>query len=175
MTLWFERKEYYSALSNSFCVTISVSLPARRPTLLYPDSFQSMIGWVDSQTREILKCYMFRSLIKKKGGNNEPRKATLIKVKDYYPSSSPPKRWFGGCLCILVCKLRCYCIKNQDGWQRGTRETTHWKMEGFHSGTLSSVQFSCSVMSDSSRPHGLQYSRLSCPSPTLRAYSNSCP
>ena len=37
------------------------------------------------------------------------------------------------------------------------------------------VQFSCSVMSDSLRPHGLQHNRLPCPSPTPRAYSNSCP
>ena len=37
------------------------------------------------------------------------------------------------------------------------------------------VQFSCSVMSDSLRPQGLQHARLPCPSPTLRAYSNSCP
>ena len=33
-------------------------------------------------------------------------------------------------------------------------------------------QFS-SVMSDSLRPHGLQHARPPCPSPTLRAYSNS--
>ena len=30
-------------------------------------------------------------------------------------------------------------------------------------------------MSDSLLPHWLQYARLPCPSPTLRAYSNSCP
>ena len=36
-----------------------------------------------------------------------------------------------------------------------------------------SVQFSCSVMSDSLRPHGLQHSRLPCPSPSPRACSNS--
>ena len=30
-------------------------------------------------------------------------------------------------------------------------------------------------MSDSLRPHGLQHARLPCPSPTPRAYSNSCP
>ena len=38
-----------------------------------------------------------------------------------------------------------------------------------------SVQFSCSVMSNSLRPHGLQHTRPSCPSPTPRAYSNSRP
>ena len=40
---------------------------------------------------------------------------------------------------------------------------------------FSSVQFSCSVVSDSSQPHGLQHSRLPCPSSTPGAYSNSCP
>ena len=38
-----------------------------------------------------------------------------------------------------------------------------------------STQFSRSVMSDSLQPHGLQHSRLPCPPPTPRAYSNSCP
>ena len=38
-----------------------------------------------------------------------------------------------------------------------------------------SVQFSCSVMSDSLRPHELQHARPPCPSPTARVYSNSCP
>ena len=37
------------------------------------------------------------------------------------------------------------------------------------------VQFSCSIVSSSLRPHGLQHARLSCPSPTSRAGSNSCP
>ena len=36
-------------------------------------------------------------------------------------------------------------------------------------------QFSCSVMSDSLRPHGLQHARPPCPSPTPRVYPNSCP
>ena len=37
------------------------------------------------------------------------------------------------------------------------------------------VQFSHSVVSDSLRPQGLQHTRLPCPSPTLKACSNSCP
>ena len=40
---------------------------------------------------------------------------------------------------------------------------------------ISSVQFSCSVVSNSLRPHGLQHTKPPCPSPTPRAYSNSCP
>ena len=38
-----------------------------------------------------------------------------------------------------------------------------------------SVQFSCSVISDSLRPHELQHTRPPCPSPTPGVYSNSCP
>ena len=38
-----------------------------------------------------------------------------------------------------------------------------------------SVQFSCSVMSDSLRPHELQHARPPCPLPTPGVYSNSCP
>ena len=40
-------------------------------------------------------------------------------------------------------------------------------------GSISSVQFSHSVMSYSLWPHGLWHARLPCPSPTPRAYSNS--
>ena len=40
---------------------------------------------------------------------------------------------------------------------------------------LSSVQFSHSVVSDSLRPHELQYARPPCPSPTPGVYSNPCP
>ena len=35
--------------------------------------------------------------------------------------------------------------------------------------------FRCSVISNSLWPHGLQHSRLPCPSPSPRACSNSCP
>ena len=39
----------------------------------------------------------------------------------------------------------------------------------------SAVQFNCSVMSNSLRPHGLQHARSPCPSPTPGVYPNSCP
>ena len=38
-----------------------------------------------------------------------------------------------------------------------------------------SVQFSHSVMSDSLQPHGLQHTRLPCPSPAPGSCSNACP
>ena len=39
---------------------------------------------------------------------------------------------------------------------------------------MHSVQFSCSVMSDSLRPHESQYVRPPCPSPTPGVHPNSC-
>jgi len=42
-------------------------------------------------------------------------------------------------------------------------------------GKFLSVQFNCSGMSNSLWLHGLQHTRLCCPSPTPRACSNSCP
>ena len=38
-----------------------------------------------------------------------------------------------------------------------------------------SLPFSCSVVSDSLRPYGLQHTRPPCPSPSPEVYSNSCP
>ena len=54
-------------------------------------------------------------------------------------------------------------------WGRRVRhDWTNW----VH--THVSVQFSRSVMSDSSRPHELQHARPPCPSPTPGVHSNSC-
>ena len=52
-----------------------------------------------------------------------------------------------------------------------------WKLLGMRSFILEvrSVQFSHSVVSNSLPPHGLQHTRLPCPSPTPGAYSNSHP
>ena len=61
----------------------------------------------------------------------------------------------------------------------------NWKGEICRNGDLemciasinpfSPVQFSTSIVSDSLWPHGLQHTRLPSPSPTPKAYSNSCP
>ena len=40
---------------------------------------------------------------------------------------------------------------------------------------LSSVQFSCSVMSDSLQPHESQHTRPPCPSPTAGVHTHPCP
>ena len=51
-----------------------------------------------------------------------------------------------------------------------------YRLEGIlHTILLSSVQFSCSVMSNSLWPHESQHTRPPCPSPTPGVYSNSYP
>ena len=47
--------------------------------------------------------------------------------------------------------------------------------QGQREATLLSIQFSCSVVSDSLRPHELQHTRPPCPSPTPRVHPNPCP
>ena len=49
------------------------------------------------------------------------------------------------------------------------------KMKSWLCVDTSSVQFSCSVVSDSLRPHEPQHARPPCPSPTPAVYPNSCP
>ena len=44
-----------------------------------------------------------------------------------------------------------------------------------HPWIASYLQFRCLVVSNSLQSHGLQHTRLSCPSPTPRACSDSCP
>ena len=56
----------------------------------------------------------------------------------------------------------------------------HWVLQlqkgtESRSSMLLELQFSCSVVSNSLWPHGLQHTSLPCPSPTPGAYSNSCP
>ena len=50
----------------------------------------------------------------------------------------------------------------------GEKRSRTWKL-------FQSVQLSHSFVFDSVWPHGLQHTRLPCPSPTLGACSNSCP
>ena len=58
-----------------------------------------------------------------------------------------------------------------EDWKWGCREgSEHLGRKG-----PQSIQFSRPVGSHSLQPHGLQHTRLPCPSPIPRAYSNSCP
>ena len=62
-------------------------------------------------------------------------------------------------------------IKDRNGMDLTNQKILRWGSKN----SKSSVQFSCSVMSDSFRPHELQHARLPYPSPTPGIYSNSCP
>ena len=66
------------------------------------------------------------------------------------------------------------CAQKTIRWWKKLRKTqTDWKIHPVFE--FSSVQFSHSVLSDSLRPHESQHARPPCPSPTPRAYTNSCP
>ena len=58
-------------------------------------------------------------------------------------------------------------------WGHKESDTTEWLTYPKNK-TIISIQFSCSVMSDSLWPHGLQHTRPPCPSPTPGVYPNSC-
>ena len=49
------------------------------------------------------------------------------------------------------------------------------KVVYMYNGIFSSVEFICSVVSDSLRPHESQHARSPCPSPAPRVHSDSCP
>ena len=62
------------------------------------------------------------------------------------------------------------CSVGEDSWSPlDSKEIQPVNPEG------NSVQFSCSVMSDSLWPHGLQHARPPCPTPAPGLYTNSCP
>ena len=55
------------------------------------------------------------------------------------------------------------------------REGNNTRTVGSLGDIFTSVQFSCSVVSDSLWPHGPQHDKPPCPSPTPGVYPNSCP
>ena len=87
-------------------------------------------------------------------------------LKDWCWSSNTLATWCK----VLTHWKRPWCWGKMGGRRRRGKQRIRWL------DVISiSYQFSCSVLSNSSRSHGLQHARLPCPSPTPRAYSNSCP
>ena len=67
-------------------------------------------------------------------------------------------------------------IKNGESFSKGFQLPLPRSIgEVTMAGQFSSVQFSCSVVSDSLWPHESQHTRPPCPSPTSGVYPNSCP
>ena len=83
----------------------------------------------------------------------QARKLEWVAIS-FFRGSSQPKDW-----------THAFCISRQILYHWATREALS------ASSSSSSVAQSCLTL----WPHGLQYTRLLCPSPTPRAYSNSCP
>ena len=109
------------------------------------------------------------------------------------------------CACVHVCVHVCVCVRTRAQmcvcvcvgvceWESGwvvlqESDTTQQLNHHYHLSkeyhqhhivrrmgqNIYSVQFSCTVVSDSLQPHGLQHARLPCPSPAPGVYSNSCP
>ena len=84
------------------------------------------------------------------------------------------------CFVVVVTELLCPLLATP--WtaahQVPLSSTISWSLLKFvsiESICFSSVQFSCSVVSDSLRPHGLQHARPPCSLPTHGVCSNSCP
>ena len=65
---------------------------------------------------------------------------------------------------LFTAEFRCRRIKNMPNWS-----VQFWQR------AFSSAQFSCSVVSDSLRPHEPQHARPPYPSPTPRIHPNTCP
>ena len=63
----------------------------------------------------------------------------------------------------------CSTVSPRDTWPRTPRGREQLLPQAW------SVQFSCSIVSHSLRPHGLQHASSPCPSPSPRPYSKSCP
>ena len=98
---------------------------------------------------------------------------TSLRRRDTAPASTPcstanpePVTMEEGLISVqLVRPLSWSLVPTLSGWVTGK--------EGLLQVTL--LLFSCSVVSDSSQPHGLQHTRLPCPSSSPGACSNSCP
>ena len=71
-------------------------------------------------------------------------------------------------------ELKSFLMKVKEESEKVGLKLNIQKTKIMASSHISSVQFSCSVVSDSFQPHEPQHARPPCPSPTPGVYSNSC-
>ena len=71
-------------------------------------------------------------------------------------------------------ELKSFLMKVKEESEKVGLKLNIQKTKIMASSHISSVQFSCSVVSDSLQPHEPQHARPPCPSPTPGVYSNSC-
>ena len=83
-----------------------------------------------------------------------------------------------GWVYILILHMMVQVLSNSQGFFKGHRVESHLKRETMSIRRITIFPlflFSCSVLSDSLQSHGLQHTRLPCPSPSPGVCSNSCP
>ena len=114
--------------------------------LMFPSSWASLSPPTLSHSSRVSQTADLRSL------NHTP----IVLIETLHPLQNSDI--YGNCLCHM-CKVL----------------TAVWCLFWWFIPTKLSVQFSHSVVSDSLRPHGLQHTRLPCPSPSPRAHSNLRP
>ena len=70
-------------------------------------------------------------------------------------------------------ELKRILMKEKEDSEKSGLKLNSQKIKIMASGPISSVQFSCSVVSDSLQPHESQHARPPCPSPTPGVHSDS--
>ena len=76
---------------------------------------------------------------------------------------------------LVFCDCGFHSVPSLTDKDKRLMEASWWEKLTIGPCWFSSVQFSCSVVSDSLWPHELQYTRPPCPSPTPGVHPNSCP
>ena len=80
------------------------------------------------------------------------------------------------CILKVLFSFVLFVVVVSSYWNSLNQEVLHFVIFNVVFKCLSKViQFSCSVVSDSLRSHGLQHTRPPCPSPTLGVHPNPCP
>ena len=134
---------------------------AHMPTCCFQTHFMRwVLPWYKNQTRHDYKRKLQANIPGKHRCKNQQNISNWVSIKrvifsDWVGFLPGIPKWFN------ICKVNLRRHINK------TKEKSY--------NHLDSVQFSCSVMSDSLRPHESQHATPPCPSPTPGVYSNSCP
>ena len=139
----------YLPLCTSLLVCLSISSVSSVQSLSYVQSFATL--WTAARQAS-LSFTISWSFLK------------LISIESVMPSNH-----------LILCHSLLIPSKTQCLGPRNATCTSYFTDMKQHIHKITSVQFSCSVVSNSLQSHGLQHARPPCPSPTLRVYSNSCP
>ena len=134
----------------------------------FPRSKRLLISWLQSPSTVILEPHKIKS-----------DTVSTIKLREQYTDfyfACNPHRCTDSLIISVIHQI--FFFFNQVWPYTDTSLLSKVYSEGSVLGvihTFSSVQFSCSVMSDSLRPHELQHARPSCPSPTPGIHSDLRP